>query len=258
MPDMSFQATLARLLRTGERSVGSPHAVLSQPGFSVYRNTVAKGLVDALVDNYPTIERLVGREWFRSCAAEFSRGHPPTVPMLALYGEGFADFLAQLPASVEFPYLPDVARLDRLWTEAHVARDAPTLSGVALAQYSPEVLFERRPLLHPATRLAWLKHSAVTVWQHHRAAADADPALEIEDTDEGALLTRPHGAVECIALEAPAYEFLSHIASGDTLGTAAATVLSEHPTADLAGALARLVAAGVFAGAETFSTGQSE
>ena len=43
-------------------------ALLAQPGFAVYRNTVLKGCIDALQASYPTVCALVGEEWFRAAA----------------------------------------------------------------------------------------------------------------------------------------------------------------------------------------------
>ena len=42
-----------------------------QPGFAVYRNTVAKACIDALAANYPVVQRLVGDAWFRGMAAAY-------------------------------------------------------------------------------------------------------------------------------------------------------------------------------------------
>ena len=43
-------------------------ALLAQPGFAVYRNTVAKGCIDALQANYPAVHALVGTDWLRAAA----------------------------------------------------------------------------------------------------------------------------------------------------------------------------------------------
>lgn len=114
--------------------------LVAQPGFTVYRNTVMKGCIDALQANYPAITRLVGEEWFRAAAAVFARADPPRHPMLADYGAGFADFLAGFEPAAELPYLPAVARLDRFWSEAHIASDAEPLEAGALARLGPEQL----------------------------------------------------------------------------------------------------------------------
>ena len=104
--------------------------LVAQPGFAVYRNTVMKGCVDALQANYPSIAGLVGEAWFRAAAVVHARAHPPLRPTLLDYGAGFAEFLAAFEPARELPYLPDVARLDRCWTDAHVARDeVPVAAG---------------------------------------------------------------------------------------------------------------------------------
>lgn len=108
--------------------------LVAQPGFTVYRNTVMKGCIDAMQANYLAITRLVGEEWFRAAAAVFARANPPRHPMLADYGAGFADSLAGFEPAAELPYLPAVARLDRFWSEAHIASDAEPLAAGALAR----------------------------------------------------------------------------------------------------------------------------
>src|SRR4051794_1012519 len=60
---------------------------------AVYRNTVAKGCADALAAQFPTVERVVGEAWMREAAVRFAAEEPPSVPSLADYGEGFADWL---------------------------------------------------------------------------------------------------------------------------------------------------------------------
>ena len=52
-------------------------ALLAQPGFAVYRNTVAKGCIDALQANYPAVHALVGTDWLRATAHAFVHQHPP-------------------------------------------------------------------------------------------------------------------------------------------------------------------------------------
>ena len=122
-PLRAFQDAFAQALQTGVTRDPTLAALMAQPGFSVYRNTVTKGCVDALVANYPTVARLVGDDWFRAAAAVFVRQNPPRCPMLVSYGDAFPDFLATFEPAAELPYLADVALLDRFWIEAHVAAD---------------------------------------------------------------------------------------------------------------------------------------
>jgi len=156
------------------------------PAFAVYRNTVTKGCIDALQANYPAVARLVGDEWFRAAALRFVRAHPPRAPMLVEYGEGFCAFLESFAPAAELPYLPAVARLDRLWTECHLASDES-----------------------PPLRWAWFEVPAYTIWSRTRAG-DTDLG-DIEWRAEGALLSRPHDVVQWIALERDEYLLLESL-----------------------------------------------
>jgi hypothetical protein len=192
------------------------------PAFAVYRNTVIKGCIDALQANYPVVAKLVGDEWFRAAAAVYVRGNPPRVSMLTEYGEGFARFLESFPPAAELPYLPAVARLDRFWTEAHVALDEPPLKRLNG--------FSLRP--HAAARWAWFALPAYTIWSRNREALG--DCHDIVWRGEGALITRPRDTVQWIELDATECEFLDARARGDELP-------------DTFPFLARLLEAGAFA-----------
>jgi hypothetical protein len=192
-----FQHAFAAALR-GDAPPSIAH-LAAQPGFAVYRNTVTRGCIDALQANYRAVARLVGDEWFRAAAAVYVTAHPPRSPMLVEYGEGCADFLAAFPPAADLPYLPGVARCDRLWTEAHVAADAPVLDGAALAALTPARLAAACLLLHPATRWAWIDDlPAAELWLRNRDAAADDG--ELEWCGGGVLVTRPHDTVRMAAL----------------------------------------------------------
>ncbi|MGL6071993.1 HvfC/BufC N-terminal domain-containing protein, partial [Craterilacuibacter sp.] len=75
----------------GDKTDGS---LTAQPGFAVYRNTVFKGCVDAIVANYPALCHLAGEKWLAAAALAYACQTPPDDPRLMLYGAGFADFIA--------------------------------------------------------------------------------------------------------------------------------------------------------------------
>ncbi|MGE4112467.1 MAG: putative DNA-binding domain-containing protein, partial [Burkholderiales bacterium] len=217
-------------------------ALAAQPGFAVYRNTVMKGCVDALQSNYPSVTRLVGEEWFRAAAAVFVRRYPPEQPTLLHYGEGFAEFLIGFQPAASLPYLPGVARLDRLWTEAYAAADKAPLDPAALAGLQPEALAESRLRPHAATRWAWFDEQPIyTIWSRNREGIDVD---EIEWRGEGCLLTRPRDTVQWMALGKAGWTFLNACDQNHTLAEAAGAALAAWPEADIARILAELMAAG--------------
>src|SRR3990167_7131288 len=102
MPDLAtFQITLARAIREPDFN---PEA-FGAAGLSVYRNTVAKGLIDVLRANFPAVDRIVGETWFAACARVFIGEHEPRSPVLATWGAAFPGFLRTFGPAAEIPYL---------------------------------------------------------------------------------------------------------------------------------------------------------
>lgn len=253
-PLSSFQDDFVQaLLAPPEGAPARLRALVDQPGFAVYRNTVHKACVDALQANYPTVLRLVGEDWFRAAAAVHVRAQPPGDARLLLYGMGFPGFLRDFAPAAELPYLSGVAMLDRCWTEAHVAADAPALAPTALAGLPLEQLGKLVLQPHPAARWAWFEGLPIyTLWQRNRIslvdAADDGDALVW--TGEGALLTRPAGAVTWTALDAAGCAFLDACAAGRPLALAASEALARQASTDLAQLMAGLLQAGAFCRAQ--------
>ena len=246
----AFQDDFATALRAPDAAAAGPLAALvAQPGFAVYRNTVMKGCIDALQANYPAVARLVGAEWLRGAAAEYVPAHLPAQPTLLYYGAGFADFLRRYPPAAELSYLADVARLDRCWTEAHAARDAAALRPAALAGLPSDALAATVLRPHPAARWAYFDAQPVyTIWRRNREQAEDEAELDWQG--EGALLTRPAGAVQWQPLAAAGCAFLDACARGEPLDAAAAAALAVQENADLARLLASLLEAGAFSGSD--------
>lgn len=238
----TFQQVFAKALLGG----ATPDAFVSQPAFSIYRNTVRKGCIDALEANYPAVSRVVGGEWFRSAAALHVEQSPPTDSRLLRYGADFAAFLDAFEPAAALPYLPGVARLDRCWTEAHIAADATPLDGETLARHLAKAPDTLALTPHPAARWAWFdEHPIFTIWQRNRAAQQSD-APELEWHAEGALLTRPGDTVQWCEIGCAEVAFLDACACGQSIGAAADAALTAQPDADLSQVLARLLRAGAF------------
>jgi hypothetical protein len=242
-----FQEAFAKALVSGEGSTGQFAAVAGEPGFAVYRNTVLKGSIDALQANYPSVCRLVGEEWFRGAASVYARARLPSVPMLLEYGADFDVFLQGFEPARDLPYLPAVAKLDRFWTEAHIAPDATPLDPAHIARLSADALARGRLTPHASARWCFFEGMPVaTLWRRNREDAATD-LHDIEWHGEGVLVVRPRTAVEVVDLDAAGCAFLDACAGGETLSYAAACALERDGTADLSKLMERLLRAGTFA-----------
>jgi hypothetical protein len=218
-------------------------ALQAQPGFAVYRNTVHKGCIDALLANYPTVCGMVGEDWLRAAAAVFVLEQPPRDARLMGYGKGFAAFLQGFAPAEDLPYLSGVAHLDRCWTESHLAADAPVLDAAWLAAQPPEALGGVHLSPHPAARWAWSdNHPACTLWQRQRNGEAMEAELSWQG--DGALLTRPTGPVQWMPLPRAGVTLLNACAAGQPLECAAEEALAADPGADLGTLLVQLLQAG--------------
>lgn len=217
-----------------------------RPGFSVYRNTVLKGATDALLANFPTIERLVGINWFTAAAAIHARLSPPTDVQLLNYGADFPAFLDGFEHAREMPYLGNVARLDRLWTEVHCAKSEPGIDLIAIAKLSLGDLGRTCLKIRATTKWVWFSQQpAYTIWRVNREKVDLQS--ELEWRGEGALLTRNAGRVCWQAASAAVCVFLDACRDGLTLDLALAKAVEIQPSLDLSDLITHLVAADAFA-----------
>ncbi len=226
------------------------------PGLSVYRNTIAKGCVDALRSNFPTVERLVGEAWFAACAQVFVAASPPRSPSLLAYGGDFLNFLAEFPPAAELSYLRDVALLDWLWLEAHAAPDAPALKAEDALRLGPEWLNVHPIGLHPAVRFTWRPTPAASIWLANRETANPT-ALDPDWKGEGLLFTRPAGAVLSMVLDEAAHALLEGMSRGLPLPEALASV-PQTADFDIAGFFRDAIALGAFAEPDKLSEGTDD
>lgn len=236
-------------------AMGSHQAALSghitggdpaSAGLSVYRNTAIKARIDALQANYPTVADLAGEDWFRAAASAFVAQQPGDDPAMAGYGAGLADWLLRFPPAREHPYFAPAARLDRAWTEAHLAADADPLRADEAARLGL-ALTGLSLVLHPSARVFWFDWTAPSLWLAHRYP-DSMAALEWRLAGEGLLIVRPELEVTAHRLSIAGHAFLQAIRLGRPLGAAAAAAQGAAPGVNVSTLFTDLIAAGAFAG----------
>jgi hypothetical protein len=249
----AFSAALLDSYAAVPPGLSGPDGVPSARRFSVYRNNVVAGLSEALKASYPAVCRIVGEDFFRAMAREFVRAEPPRSPLLFEYGAGFAGFIERFEPSRSLPYLPDVARIERAWSEAYYAADADPLQPAELAAIPEEELAGIRFRPHPSLRVARSRYPALTIWRMN--VADGVPApVDLSAGGEDCLIVRP--AAEVVARSVPpgGAVFLMRLIDGGTLYAAADAALAEDGRFDLAANLAGLLAAGAFTAIERGSS----
>jgi hypothetical protein len=107
------QAAMMHAIRSGGTIAGVTDGRGPAPQrLAVYRQSVTGILCGVLRAHYPTVLALIGDDCFDGVATDFIWAHPPTAPVMADYGAGFAGFLTDHRAVQDLSYLPDVAHFD--------------------------------------------------------------------------------------------------------------------------------------------------
>ena len=215
--------------------------------FAVYRNNVVAGLVDALKAAFPAVCRIAGAEFFRAMARAYVVRHPPGSPILLHYGAGFPESIDSFEPAATLPYLGDVARLERAWTEAYHAPEAPPLDPAALAAVAPERVPGMRLVLHPSARLVRSRFPALTIWRMN--VGDGVPApVDLAAGGEDALVARPMAEVEVRSLPEGGAVFVRALTDGASVLEATEAAIAADSRFDLPANLAGLIGSGALIG----------
>lgn len=244
-----FENSFAQALLDAERpipaGVTTYNAANPSRRFAVHRNNVVAGLVNALKQRFPAVEKIVGEEFFAAMARIFVVERPPRSPMLAAYGDDFADFIAAFAPARELAYLADVARLEAARTRAYHAADATPIAADRFAALEAATVGDVRVDLHPSAAIVRSPHPIVTIWAMNSGAQELAPIADWHGED--ALVVRPHLDVEVRALPPGGAAFLLALAGGRSLGEAVDIALADDRHFDLACNLAGLAGSGLVA-----------
>lgn len=204
---------------------------------AIYRGNVVAAITKALQAAYPVIERIVGEEFFAALARAYWQQHPSEEGDLYCYGASFADFVAHFPHTQQFPYLPDVARLEWAAHQAYGAADVSALHLSALIDRDANQLGTLRFEFHPAVHLLHSLFPIATIWQQHQTNDFDEISIDLSIA-EYALIRRQNDRVCVESISHEIYVFLSRLQAQHSLQEAALAVLEHTPYFALDQALA--------------------
>lgn len=212
---------------------------------ALYRGNLAANWERALANAYPVLKALVGDQFFHALARRFGRAQAFGEGDLNRLGAGLATFLEQFEAVRDFPYFPDMARLEWALHCAHYAADAPALEMESLARLDPAAIDELRLEFRPGTDLIASPWAIGMIWSAHQAdsgqALPADPAQPSRN-----LVYRPQWRAQTRSLAAGEFAALSALSSGQSLGAALEAALDAQADFDPAGAFPLWIADRLF------------
>lgn len=186
--------------------------------FSLYRGNLTGTWDKVLSAAFPVIRQLLGAEFFDALGRAFGMAHPSDSADLNLFGAGFADFLAGFRHVADYPYLPDMARLEWALHRSYYAPDGRALAADALAALSPDAFEQARFALHPAAGLFASPWAVVPLWLAHQPGQGGFP--DDMAVASAAAVARPQWKTELVALDAAQYAALAALDAGRSMGEA--------------------------------------
>ena len=210
--------------------------------FGVYRNNVLAGLIGAMAARYPVVRNLLWPDSFDGAARLYVLSEPPRSPVLLHYGDRFPQFLRAIGEGAATDYVADIAELEDARVRAYHAADDVPLPRERFAQLLPEALPRLRMTLHPSVTLLRSRFPIVSAWE---AAMRGDDGSEVAWRPEAALIARPFNEVCVWALPAGAYDFLTAIRDGRSIGEAVGHASTQEPDFDLAATFSVMVSAAI-------------
>jgi uncharacterized protein (UPF0276 family) len=204
--------------------------------FELYRGNLSATWTKTLAAAYPVLLALVGEEFFGGLAQAYGRAHPSDSGDLNRFGAHFAAFLQDFPHVAEYPYLPDMARLE--WA-LHRAHYAPAVDGVTaqqIAALTPEQLETARLQWHPACRLLAFESAVIPLWQAHQP--DSGVAFPDDMAAPGhGVVARPRWRAQVVPLAHADYAALAVLERGGEFGAALDAAFEIDEDFDMAASL---------------------
>lgn len=138
----------------------------------IYRTTMREAHVRALARTYAGCEKILGVRYFDQLATEFYYRHPATHPDLNRYGEAFPDFVQDFiehrAELAEYPYLPDLVRLEWMYEQAYYAKEDPGFDFEGLADLGEDAWRGLRLELGASVSMLRSAYPVLELWEAQR------------------------------------------------------------------------------------------
>jgi Putative DNA-binding domain len=190
---------LRQIIVGDERITAAGHA-------GIYADAYFYRLLDALKEDFPATLAVAGADEFHNLITGYLLAHPPTQPSLLYAGRYLADYLGKSSMLARWPFIADLAQLERALIESFHAADAPALDREAVQSIPPDDWPAIALRLHPATRLLRLQWRVQEILcaveqNFEPPKATAAPVMMMVWRKQAQVSYRPVEPPEAIALE---------------------------------------------------------
>lgn len=194
-------------------------ASLKEQRLGLYRGNLSARWEKVLGVAYPVLQMLVGEEFFAGLAREYGHAYLSDNADLNRFGVHFSQFLRDFPHVAQYPYFPDMAKLEWALHRAHYANNARSVEASDLASLTPEQADNAHFKLHPACFLYSSEWAIMPLWLAHQTGGDQEFPSEMAAQCHG-LVIRPYWKANVISISPSVHAALNILQNGGTLGAA--------------------------------------
>ena len=212
----------------------------------VHRHHVRHSVATALSGTFPTVQAIVGEQFFQAMAGAFVLSDLPRQPVLAEYGAGFPAFVSGYAPGASLPYLADMARLDWALNLAFHETVCGTLAAEDLANMPPERLLDLRLAPAPGATLIRSAYPIDRIWHASQPGGSAE-SVGLEDGAATVIVLRRTDDACFTPLSPAEAELVMTLCDGGTLEEGAQAAFQVDDAFDLTTTFARLLALQAFA-----------
>lgn len=213
--------------------------------FSIYATGLLPRVVEALEDDYPALERILGHGPFASLAARYVDCHPSESFDLGRIGVHLADFLRTDPLLEELPFLADLALLEWALSRAFIAADAEPVTWEALQALGHDGLVDLPLRLVPGHQVIRSRWPLVRLWRL-KDVPDDEVDLRVEEKSGHVLVRRRRFDVVSIEVDASSARLVDQAERHGSLGGLLEAASGPEEINQVVSAFRGLVVDGVF------------
>lgn len=185
---------------------------------SVYGDGYFLRLFEALTSDFPAVERALGADDFRVLAANYLETNRSRSPTLADLGEGFPRFVSRHPFAGRYPFLPDLARLERDAMTRLFAERLPALDPEAIRSIPAKDWPRVRLVLDPTVLLLKVAWPVERLWRRRELPPEEGGRILRRARAQWLLIFRDETWVKVVDVSRREWETLRRLKEGARLG----------------------------------------
>jgi hypothetical protein len=220
-------------LETLEDLIESDDRLSATERLEIYANAYFYRILDCLKEDFPATLAVLGADNFHNLVTGYLIEYPPTEPSISYAGRHLAEFLRHHPMRERWPFIGDLAELERTLIEVFHAAGAEPLNAETMRAVAPEDWPALAMRTHPALAIVDCEWRVDELLREVAAVTGESDHIRGEPAHEavGVLVWRRNSRVHYRALERTeraALELASAGASFAAICEAIAAVCGEH------------------------------